>query len=92
MAPSQQHPLQDPRYRYSSPNFEPQPQELSGSESAMKPIPDHGENTYRGNGRLKGLMALITGGDSGIGRAVASADASYVTGEIYGVTGGRLQE
>ena len=41
----------------------------------MTPLPDHGEESYRGSGRLKGRRALITGGDSGIGRAVALAYA-----------------
>ncbi|WP_231953941.1 SDR family oxidoreductase [Pirellulimonas nuda] len=41
----------------------------------MKPVPDHGEQTYRGSGRLEGCVAIVTGGDSGIGRAVALAFA-----------------
>ena len=73
---SSQHPvLNDPRYRYPGPEFRPQPQELPGHEARMEPRPDHGEESYRGSGRLEGLAALITGGDSGIGRAVALAYA-----------------
>src|SRR5690606_20004279 len=55
--------------------FPPQQQEPPGLTDAMDPVPDHGENSYRGSGRLAGLRALITGGDSGIGRAVAIAFA-----------------
>src|SRR5207237_7888149 len=56
----------------------PQPaqqQEPPGLESEMDPRPDYGEDSYRGSGRLKGKATLITGGDSGIGRAVALAFA-----------------
>ena len=55
--------------------FPAQQQELPGSTEAMDPVPDHGEETYQGSGRLEGLRALVTGGDSGIGRAVAIAYA-----------------
>ncbi|MGC5629620.1 SDR family oxidoreductase [Georgenia sp. Z1344] len=55
--------------------FPAQEQEPPGLTAAMEPRPDHGEESYRGNGRLAGLRALITGGDSGIGRAVAIAYA-----------------
>lgn len=55
--------------------FPPQRQEPPGLTDAMEPQPDHGEQTYRGSGRLTDLRALITGGDSGIGRAVAIAYA-----------------
>ncbi|MDB6454072.1 SDR family oxidoreductase [Falsirhodobacter sp. 20TX0035] len=67
--------LQDPRTQYPQPPFPEQPQSSPGSVSAMDPVPDHGEESYRGSGRLAGRRALITGGDSGIGRAVAIAYA-----------------
>jgi len=55
--------------------FPAQQQDPPGLTGPMKPLPDHGESSYRGSGRLDGLRALITGGDSGIGRAVAIAFA-----------------
>lgn len=55
--------------------FPPQQQVPPGLTPRMDPVPDHGEETYVGHGRLEGLRALITGGDSGIGRAVAIAFA-----------------
>lgn len=55
--------------------FEAQEQEPPGLTTAMKPMADHGEETYVGHGKLAGQAALITGGDSGIGRAVAIAYA-----------------
>ena len=70
-------PLRDPRtgYGYPHPPFPEQSQPWPGLAGKMQPRPDHGETSYRGNGRLQGRRALITGGDSGIGRAVAIAFA-----------------
>jgi NAD(P)-dependent dehydrogenase (short-subunit alcohol dehydrogenase family) len=65
----------DPRAEYPRPPFERQPQEWPGLAGRMNPRPDHGETSYRGSGRLAGRKALITGGDSGIGRAAAIAYA-----------------
>jgi short chain dehydrogenase len=58
-----------------SPPFADQQQERPGATDQMTPRPDHGERSYRGNGKLNGRVALITGADSGIGGAVASAFA-----------------
>src|SRR5688572_15313449 len=60
---------------YPKPPFPHQPQSLPGSSEAMDPKPDYGEDTYKGSNRLQGKKAIITGGDSGIGRAVALAFA-----------------
>lgn len=60
---------------FPQPPFERQSQRVPGSTDRMNPLPDHGENSYRGSGRLAGKKAIITGGDSGIGRAVAIAYA-----------------
>jgi len=68
-------PLRDPRELYPAPPFARQSQPWPGLASRMNPPPDHGEQTYRGRGRLTGRKALITGGDSGIGRAAAIAFA-----------------
>lgn len=66
----------DPRDKYPRPPFPHQEQETQpGATKEMTPKPDHGESSYRGANRLSGLRTLITGGDSGIGRAVAIAFA-----------------
>lgn len=67
--------MQDPRNQYPRPPFPRQPQPEPGLAGRMSPQPDHGEDSYVGHGRLKGRRALITGGDSGIGRATAIAYA-----------------
>lgn len=69
------HHLDDPRSRFSSEGFPKQEQEQPGLTGVTDPSPDHGEESYVGSGRLAGRKALITGGDSGIGRAVAIAFA-----------------
>ena len=71
-----QHTQQNPTQQYHHPDQQPE-QELEhpGLESEMQPTPDYGEDTYRGSGKLEGRAAIITGGDSGIGRAVALAFA-----------------
>ena len=63
----------DPVSRYPSEDFPKQEQDQPGLTDETEPRPDHGEKTYIGTGRLTGCRALITGGDSGIGRAVAIA-------------------
>jgi hypothetical protein len=67
--------LQDPTTKYPKPPFNGQSQPWPGLASEMDPRPDHGEGSYRGSGRLQGRKALITGGDSGMGRAAAIAYA-----------------
>ncbi|KAB1087751.1 SDR family oxidoreductase [Neorhizobium galegae] len=61
--------------QYPTPPFPEQQQPMPGFTGRMDPVPDHGELSYRGSGRLAGKKAVITGGDSGIGRAVAIAYA-----------------
>ncbi|WPU92872.1 SDR family oxidoreductase [Mucilaginibacter sabulilitoris] len=67
--------LEDPITKYPKPPFEGQSQPWPGLASKMNPKPDHGEKSYKGSGRLAGRKALITGGDSGMGRAAAIAYA-----------------
>src|SRR5690348_9151491 len=67
--------IEDPRAKYPKPPFKKQDQSWPGLARDMDPKPDHGETTYRGSDRLVGRKALITGGDSGIGRAAAIAYA-----------------
>ena len=62
-------------HNYPKPPYPSQKQSMPGSTAMMDPRPDHGEDSYRGSGRLNGMKAVITGGDSGIGRAVAIAYA-----------------
>ncbi|MBV8100030.1 MAG: SDR family oxidoreductase [Verrucomicrobia bacterium] len=67
--------LQNPVDKFPKPPFKSQSQPWPGLASKMEPRPDHGEESYRGSGRLLGRKALITGGDSGMGRAAAIAFA-----------------
>lgn len=67
--------LQDPTKKYPQLDIPEQRQTEPGLDSALEPKADHGQDSYKGNGRLEGRKALITGGDSGIGRAVAVAYA-----------------
>lgn len=70
-----QYAMQDPVKQYPHPKFSQQPQSPPGLAQEMSPKPDHGEESYKGFGRLAGRKALITGADSGIGRAVTIAFA-----------------
>src|SRR4051812_21599759 len=67
--------ITDPREAGPKPSFDQPPQEPPGTERDMDPKADHGEQSYHGFGRLTGRAAIITGADSGIGRAVAIAFA-----------------
>ena len=67
--------LENPTTKYPKPPFKSQSQPWPGLASKMEPRPDHGEKSYKGSGRLSGRKALITGGDSGMGRAAAIAYA-----------------
>jgi hypothetical protein len=67
--------MENPTIKYPKPPFEKQSQPFPGLAGKMNPKPDHGEASYKGSGRLAGMRALITGGDSGMGRAAAIAYA-----------------
>jgi hypothetical protein len=67
--------LRDPTTKYPRPPYPEQTQPWPGLAARMQPRPDHGETSYVGSGRLTGRRALITGGDSGMGRAAAIAFA-----------------
>jgi hypothetical protein len=67
--------MEDPTTNYPEPPFQRQSQPFPGLAGKMDPKPDHGETSYQGSGRLAGRKALITGGDSGMGRAAAIADS-----------------
>jgi NAD(P)-dependent dehydrogenase (short-subunit alcohol dehydrogenase family) len=67
--------LENPLTKYIQPPYKEEKQEVPGNETDMWTKPDHGEESYKGSGKLKGRKALITGGDSGIGKAVAIAFA-----------------
>jgi NAD(P)-dependent dehydrogenase (short-subunit alcohol dehydrogenase family) len=75
MAAQDQYTRQDPTTQYDAPDTEGREIDHPGLTDEMDSRPDHGEKTYRGSGRLEGKKAVITGGDSGIGRAVAIAFA-----------------
>ncbi|MGM3424344.1 SDR family oxidoreductase [Pseudomonas benzopyrenica] len=75
MSSDNQYRMQNPLTQYPQPEFPKQPQEAPGLAQVMQPRPDHGETSYQGFGRLAGRKALITGADSGIGRATAIAYA-----------------
>jgi NAD(P)-dependent dehydrogenase (short-subunit alcohol dehydrogenase family) len=67
--------VKDPLKKYPQPPFPEQEQEIPGKEADMQPKADHGEKSYKGSGKLEGRKVILTGGDSGIGRAVAIAYA-----------------
>lgn len=76
MMTKDQNTMQDPTDQYANPDINKnQTQAEPGVDTKLDPPADHGEHSYKGSGRLKGRRALITGGDSGIGRAVAIAFA-----------------
>jgi len=72
---NEQNKSENPAEKYPKPPFPKQDQPAPGTEAALLPKADHGEDSYKGSGKLEGKKAVITGGDSGIGRAVAIAFA-----------------
>jgi NAD(P)-dependent dehydrogenase (short-subunit alcohol dehydrogenase family) len=70
-----QEPIADPREQGPTPPYPQEPQDPPGTEAGMTPQADHGQDSYKGHARLTDRVALITGADSGIGRAVAIAYA-----------------
>ena len=75
MATTENNNMQNPVEQYDKPPYPDQKQQPPGTEAEMTPKADHGETSYKGSGKLTGRKAIITGGDSGIGRAVAIAFA-----------------
>jgi len=75
MSAAENNNMQNPVEQYPNPPFPDQKQDVPGTESELTPKADHGEKSYKGSGKLTGRKAIITGGDSGIGRAVAIAFA-----------------
>ena len=88
--------LKDPRSAGPRPPFPPQQQSAPGCTAKLDPVPDHGEASYHGSGKLNGCVALITSAGSGKPAELAPAyvflasnDATYITGAILPVTGGK---